>query len=424
MLVLQPGDLQHLEQVGSGGFGLVYKGWSQKLGMEVALKMIQGAGCSHLKKLMKNLMKERDVMQKASNPHVLRLLGLYQNPDNLLQYGLVMEYMPYGSLRSLFDEIPDVPWPMRFQILHQVVLGMNYLHSLDPPIIHRDLKPSNVLLNKHFEVQITDFGLSKIIGVTTSAGPSIAGTWSYMPPEALKDINYEPTKAFDVYSFGILTWTIFSATEPYPGGDYSAICYGVCRGQRPKESTLDQYSEVRMVPEAKKLMIQCWDENPDSRPSFHDCSKSTMVMYQSYQEEVVGAVRSIQDRLENNLSEEASESADFSSGHTEEFLRNFGKEEEKPQPPILGGGDENKSMDLPETSAREESPPESETGIENFIKGITSSGDFKKITNQLSMDTQPLKKVQQFANATGKMFREEIQNNPAKIFPVLKSIFS
>ncbi|XP_075048569.1 receptor-interacting serine/threonine-protein kinase 3-like [Mixophyes fleayi] len=300
MLLLPSGDLDNLELVGTGGFGLVYKGRSQTLKMDIALKMIQGAHGSNLKRLMRDLMKERDVMEKASNPYVLRLLGVYQKPEGgLTEYGLVMEYMPHGSLRSLFDNIPDVPWALRFQILHQVVLGMNYLHNLDPPIIHRDLKPCNVLLNKHLEVQITDFGLSKIVGATTSISAvlSFAGTLSYMAPEALDDINYRPNKAYDVYSFGILTWTVFSGEEPYPGVHAVVIQRCVAKGQRPRVNVLDEYTEVKMVLEAKDLMVRCWNPNADDRPSFHDCSESTAVMFSAYKDSIVGAVRSVQDLL-------------------------------------------------------------------------------------------------------------------------------
>ncbi|XP_075463644.1 receptor-interacting serine/threonine-protein kinase 3-like isoform X4 [Ascaphus truei] len=229
MLQFQAGDLHSLSLVGSGGFGLVYRGWSETLGMEVALKMLQGAReCVRgapgrwgggIVNNLKDFMKERDMMHTANYTYVLRLLGVYEKLEgNLIEYGLVMEYMPLGSLCSLFENVPDVPWALRFQILHQVVLGMNFLHRLSPPIIHRDLKPSNVLFNKSLDVQLTDFGLAKFAGsaTTTSTDQSIVGTLAYMPPEAIKDINYKPTKMFDVYSFGILTWSVLSGQEPYP----------------------------------------------------------------------------------------------------------------------------------------------------------------------------------------------------------------
>ncbi|XP_075463639.1 receptor-interacting serine/threonine-protein kinase 4-like isoform X3 [Ascaphus truei] len=215
MLQFQAGDLHSLSLVGSGGFGLVYRGWSETLGMEVALKMIQGARERNLK----DFMKERDMMHTANYTYVLRLLGVYEKPEgNLIEYGLVMEYMPLGSLCTLFENVPDVPWALRFQILHQVVLGMNFLHSLSHPIIHRDLKPGNVLFNKYLDVQLTDFGLAKFAGASSTmpTDQSIVGTLAYMPPEALNDLNYKPTKLFDVYSFGILTWSVLSGQKPYP----------------------------------------------------------------------------------------------------------------------------------------------------------------------------------------------------------------
>ncbi|XP_044128384.1 receptor-interacting serine/threonine-protein kinase 3-like [Bufo gargarizans] len=325
IMLLPSGDLEGLQLVGSGGFGLVYRGRSKMLSMEVALKMIQGSNSSNLTRLMRDLKKERDVMQKASNPHVLRLIGVYEKPEgNLIEHGLVMEYMPYGSLRSLFDNIPDVPWALRFQILHQVGLGMNYLHSLDPPIIHRDLKPSNVLLSRHLDAQITDFGLSKIVGATSSVAPSLAGTLSYMPPEALNDINYYSAKSFDVYSYGILTWTMFSCEEPYPGIPLAVIQRCVGEGQRPRASVLDQYSNIRMVPEVKELMIRCWNQNADNRPSFHDCSESTSLMLEAYTDEVVDAVRRVQDLLRKTSSQDQlTVTFEHSSISLEDFLKDL-----------------------------------------------------------------------------------------------------
>ncbi|XP_041429390.1 receptor-interacting serine/threonine-protein kinase 4 isoform X13 [Xenopus laevis] len=289
------GDLEGLQQVGKGGFGTVYKGWSRSLNMEVALKTFQGAQSFSINKLMKNILKEREVMEKASNPFVILLLGMYERQEGqAIEHGLVMEYMPNGSLRSLFD-ITDVPWALRFQMLHQVALGMNYLHTLHPPIIHRDLKPSNVLLNKHFDAKITDFGLSKIVGATTSAVPSFAGTPSYMAPEALVDLNYKPTMAFDVYSFGILIWTVLSGEEPFPNAFLELIQFGVPKGQRPSLEVLDPLNHIKMVPEAKELMIKCWSGNPDARPRFLECSHSTRLTFEKYSNEIQDAIRTMQD---------------------------------------------------------------------------------------------------------------------------------
>ncbi|XP_040189774.1 receptor-interacting serine/threonine-protein kinase 3-like isoform X2 [Rana temporaria] len=433
---------------------------------------------------MKDLMKERDVMQKASNPHVLRLLGVYEKVEGRrVEHGLVMEYMPHGSLHTLFGDIPDVPFALRFQILHQVVLGMNYLHSLNPPIIHRDLKPCNVLLNKHLDVQITDFGLSKIVGATISSVPSFAGTLSYMPPEALNDINYQPSKSYDVYSFGILAWTVFSGEEPYPGIPSAIIMRCVTKGQRPAVSVLDQYRDVRMVPEAKELMIRCWDPNAEKRPGFHDCSECTSVMYEAYQKEARSAVRSVEDHLPNmGSSTQQAESSGYISGDTEEFLNaleNRGmSQDSKPldrkaagkgrKPPtqakspgnISGYAEEflnalengemsqdSKPIDRKaagkgrkHTMAREtvgkintnKKDISNTGGVINKLAGVlTNPGGYKKITGRLANELISKENQQKIISSkhlkdydtAAKIFREKLREEPPPILPLLKNIF-
>ncbi|XP_073423350.1 receptor-interacting serine/threonine-protein kinase 2-like isoform X2 [Dendrobates tinctorius] len=212
MQPLPPGDLTQLELVGYGGFGVVYRGRSTKLGMDIALKNTLRDDFDNFK----SLMKEKEMMAQTNYTYVLRLLGLYETQGRTAcKYGLVMEYMPYGSICTLFDRIKEVPWALKFQIIHQVGLSMNYLHHvLEPPIIHRDLKPHNVLLNKSLDVQLTDFGLAKN-ETSISLSQSMVGSLPYMPPEALKSYTCKPTKEFDVYSFAVLCWYVLSGQEPY-----------------------------------------------------------------------------------------------------------------------------------------------------------------------------------------------------------------
>ncbi|KAM8921471.1 receptor-interacting serine/threonine-protein kinase 3-like [Pelodytes ibericus] len=417
MLPLPPSDLDQLVLIGSGGFGLVYKGWSRTLRMQVALKMIQGSNPN----LMKEIQKEIDVMLKASNPHVLRLLGVYEKRQgDLAEHGLVMEYMPHGSLRTLFQYVPDVPLALRFRILHQVVLGMNYLHSLDPPIIHRDLKPANVLLNKYLDVQITDFGLAKIVGLTTSAQPSFAGTLSYMPPEALSDIHYKPTKAFDVYSFGILMWSVFSGEEPYGGVQQLLLTHFVTKGQRPLEDVLDEWGDSKMVPEAKTLMVSCWSGNVEERPSFGDCSDATCKMVQEYEDQIENDVRIVLEGLKRMYSfdenKEENPSHSFSS-----FLRDWENPERKDdesQKSVL----ENNQVELHEEPVCNEKEsavsPKEGSSAEALLRILRQSGDYKKIVGGLHNDGVISTEHQdKLANSDslpkfGEALRETLKSNP------------
>ncbi|KAM4663087.1 receptor-interacting serine/threonine-protein kinase 3-like [Discoglossus pictus] len=291
MLHLRDADLKIHGAVGSGGFGVVRRAWSRDLGMEVALKTLyKGTGNRE-----DELQKEKDKMQRANFTFILRLLATYETkaPDLTIEFGLVMEYMPYGSLHSFFHNIKEVPWSLRFQIIHQVAVGMNFLHMLRPPIIHRDLKPSNVLLNKSLDVQLTDFGLAKYEGSTKSSIHT-PGTVSYIPPEAFKE-GYDSTTKFDVYSFGILTWSVVTGQEPYNGMDFGVIVACISSGSRPNMKMLDL--DVKMVSEAKTLMTKCWDGEPNARPSFKECIRETDKMCSAYQGDINKAVEDVKNLL-------------------------------------------------------------------------------------------------------------------------------
>ncbi|XP_075049565.1 receptor-interacting serine/threonine-protein kinase 3-like [Mixophyes fleayi] len=296
MQTLEDGDLSELKVVGYGGFGIVYKGWSKTLGMEIALKTVSGNTHADFE----DVMKERDMMSKANYTYVLRLLGTYEKQEiSRCEYGLVMEYMPHGSLRSLFHNIDAVPWALKFQIVHQVVLGMNYLHHvLKPPIIHRDLKTSNVLLNKSLDIQLTDFGLSKN-ETSVSSINSFAGTVAYMPPESFTSIHYKPTKQFDVYSFAILTWSVLSGQEPYPDADDRRIQLLVPNNSRPAMSLVEMWNSEKMVLHAIQLMQECWDSDPGNRPSFSAIINRTLEMQEAYRDEIYSAVMDVLGKLQN-----------------------------------------------------------------------------------------------------------------------------
>ncbi|XP_077113647.1 receptor-interacting serine/threonine-protein kinase 3-like isoform X1 [Ranitomeya variabilis] len=448
MHLLPAGDVERWQLVGAGGFGVVYRGWSKRLNMEVAIKMVQGSRSSNLNKLIKDLKKEQCIMQKASsNPHILQLIGVYGNPeDDLPEHGLVMKYMPNGSLLSLFDKIPDVPWALRFQIFHQVALGMNCLHSLDPPIIHRDLKPSNVLLDKHLDVQITDFGLSKIVGVTSSATPSFAGTWSYMAPEALKDINYRATKSYDVYSYGILMWTLFSREEAYYGRDAADIRRLVGEGQRPRISDVDEYSEVKMVPEAKDLMIRCWNQNAENRPSFHECTVFTAMMFEAYKDEVIDAGRSVENLLNKKPTQDelldTFETLEDPSLSAESFIRAFRNDLqdnqviEEPRSRDKKAKDEEPEKDdmdppkSPEVIHVNKDISTAELVVDNIVTVVKESGEYNKIKKMIDNNEIVPKEIQEqlnsnknlkeLGNIAGKVLLTKYVKNPDKILSLLK----
>lgn len=60
-------------------------------------------------------------------------------------------------------EYPDVAWPLRFRILHEIALGVNYLHNMNPPLLHHDLKTQNILLDNEFHVKVITYGFKDFL---------------------------------------------------------------------------------------------------------------------------------------------------------------------------------------------------------------------------------------------------------------------
>ena len=87
-------------------------------------------------------------MEAAKFRYIRPVYGICEDPQ-----GLVMEYMETGSLETLLADEP-LPWELRFRIIHETAVGMNFLHCMSPPLLHLDLKPANILLDAHYHVKV------------------------------------------------------------------------------------------------------------------------------------------------------------------------------------------------------------------------------------------------------------------------------
>ncbi|KAF3442744.1 hypothetical protein FNV43_RR16661 [Rhamnella rubrinervis] len=190
-------------ELGRGGFGVVYKGELDD-GTKLAVKRMEAGVISN--KALDEFQAEIAVLSKVRHRHLVSLLGYSIEGNERI---LVYEYMPQGALsKHLFHwktfKLEPLSWKRRLNIALDVARGMEYLHSLaHQSFIHRDLKSSNILLGDDFRAKVSDFGLVKLApDGEKSVVTRLAGTFGYLAPEYA--VTGKITTKADVFSFGVV----------------------------------------------------------------------------------------------------------------------------------------------------------------------------------------------------------------------------
>nr|QJS39787.1 receptor-interacting serine/threonine-protein kinase 3 [Petromyzon marinus] len=254
-------DLENKIKIGSGGFGIVYKARHKIWTIDVAIKCLLPNQSNDSAR--EKLMDEAKKMWRAQFQFVLPVRGTFRDEHNL---GVVMEFMPYGSIAGLLERL-EPPWSLRFRLLHEVALAMNFLHSLEPQLLHLDLKPQNVLLDEDLHAKVADFGLSKFRKTEAShrSDMNLLGTQEYMPPESLSNINHHPNTAFDVY--------------------------------RPDLMKIPKNPNVAGIAKYVDLMKLCWDGDQPKRPSFREILTKTQVILDMHKSDLASDVLKVRNIL-------------------------------------------------------------------------------------------------------------------------------
>ncbi|XP_024287479.1 receptor-interacting serine/threonine-protein kinase 4 [Oncorhynchus tshawytscha] len=268
------------EKIGSGGFGQVYKVRHVQWKTWLAIKC---PPCLHVDdKERAELLEEAKKMEAAKFRYILPVYGICGDAQ-----GLVMEYMETGSLETLLAAEP-LPWELRFRIIHETAVGMNFLHCMSPPLLHLDLKPANILLDAHYHVKISDFGLARWNGlsrVDEISRDGFCGTIAYLPPESIVEKDRVSDTKHDVYSFSIVIWGILTQKKPYQGeNNILQIMVKVVRGVRPDLNVVPR-SRPQACTGFLSLMQRCWASLPDARPSFQEITSEAEELCSKPQEE-------------------------------------------------------------------------------------------------------------------------------------------
>ncbi|KAG8567078.1 hypothetical protein GDO81_013491 [Engystomops pustulosus] len=252
-------EFQLGQKLGSGYFSQVYEGyWLGRIKVKVAIKMIN------------NDVTTQEIFSTETsflkNLRHRNLLSLYAVCSVGSPFYIITEHLSKGDLLRFLrgDEGQKLNVDGLLDVAGQIVDGMHYLETKN--CVHRDLAARNVLIGHNNICKIADFGLARFIKDDIYLSFSKAVPYKWTAPEALAYGRY--TLKSDVWSFGVLLYEIMSrGMNPYPGIENSDMLHHLKKGNR---MTAPENCSEKVY----KVMLDCWQENPQKRPTFNDLKLS------------------------------------------------------------------------------------------------------------------------------------------------------
>ncbi|XP_066344702.1 G-type lectin S-receptor-like serine/threonine-protein kinase SD2-5 isoform X1 [Miscanthus floridulus] len=205
-------------ELGSGGYGVVYKGELPN-GLLVAAKVLK---VSMNKKVQEAFMAEIGTIGRTYHVHLVRLYGFCFDANTK---ALVYEFLENGSLEKyLYGDEGSTSTRLEWGTLHSIAVGtakgIRYLHEeCQQRIVHYDIKPANILLTANYTPKVADFGLARL-GERENTHMSLTGggrgTPGYAAPELWMALP--ASEKCDVYSFGMVLFEILGRRRNYDPG--------------------------------------------------------------------------------------------------------------------------------------------------------------------------------------------------------------
>ncbi|XP_076239316.1 tyrosine-protein kinase Fer isoform X3 [Calliopsis andreniformis] len=260
-------DVILLEKIGRGNFGDVYKAQLKTCKTEVAVKTCKVTLPDEQKR---KFLQEGRILKQYDHPNIVKLIGICVQKQPIM---IVMELVPGGSLLTyLRKNASSITQQEQLRMCKDAAAGMRYLES--KYCIHRDLAARNCLVGYESIVKISDFGMSREEEeyIVSDGMKQIPIKWT--APEALNFGKY--TSLCDVWSYGVLTWEIFSkGGNPYSGMSNSQAREKIDAGYRmpaPENTPEEIY----------RLMLRCWEYEPEKRPHFDQIYTVVETLSQAY----------------------------------------------------------------------------------------------------------------------------------------------
>ncbi|GAA1847407.1 serine/threonine-protein kinase [Asanoa iriomotensis] len=245
------GRYRLVERLGAGGMSVVWRGYDEVLGRQVAVKVL-APSLAEDRLFRERIRAEAQAAARLSHPHII---SVYDYGESGGAPYVVMELVDGVPLNAV-----TMPMPWRDAIAICAEIGSALAAAHDRGVVHRDVAPGNVLLTAT-GAKVVDFGISGVVG-EQEVGPdgSLLGTPAYIAPERL--VGGQVSAAADVYGLGLLLYRCLSGHLPWPATTRVELLKAHLYAEPAPLPEIDG-----LPPEVADLCMRCLAKEPGERPS-------------------------------------------------------------------------------------------------------------------------------------------------------------
>lgn len=288
------GDFEILQELGRGGMGVVYLAQQRSLQRRVALKMLPFAAILDSNQIARF----HTEAQAAASLHHPNIVPVYSVGCERGVHYYSMQYIDGQTVEAFLDSLKQgTPsqhaWtdsystspaaakvesvahgiqstrrtskstPYIRQIagkMAHVAMALNFAHSRG--VIHRDIKPSNLMIDRHGNLWLTDFGLARIQdGQSVTIDGDLVGTLRYMSPEQANGQTHLVDHRADIYSFGVTLYEMLTLRYAFDGSDRYQVMAAI---QRAKPA-LPRSINPSIPADLETIVAKCMSPDKDER---------------------------------------------------------------------------------------------------------------------------------------------------------------
>lgn len=247
-----------LRKIGEGGMAVVHLAVDEKLGRDIAIKILRER-YEHHEEIRTRFQHEARAISSFDHPNILKIYDF--SGEDSRQLWIVTELIHGRNLAQILETTPS-GWlhpAIAASIVREICRALASAH--EHGVVHRDVKPENVMITHHGTVKLMDFGIAKIQRITNMTQTGIfMGSPSYMSPEQVRGRDVDNRS--DIYSLGVLFYELVTGKLPFTGSSTADIAMRILNG----DFAHPRFVMAGIPDSLDHCIVSCMALSPENRP--------------------------------------------------------------------------------------------------------------------------------------------------------------